>query len=122
MASGRPPGSHPAAGRDDDLLLDSEPIYNSGQRPPVNDEHLLERYDIDDSEQPYTQTQPRPSVSYDNFVGSRAPPAQRSTMLLLDRRIRLSTPVSNQMTPTPVAREIEPTLSPLAWTITGGIL
>jgi phospholipid-transporting ATPase len=40
----------------------------------VNDEHLLERYDIDDSEQPYTQTQPRPSVSYDNFVGSRAPP------------------------------------------------
>ncbi|KAJ5542520.1 hypothetical protein N7535_004942 [Penicillium sp. DV-2018c] len=40
---------------------------------PVNDEHLLQHYNIDDSEQPYTQTQPRPSVSYDNFVGSRAP-------------------------------------------------
>ncbi|KAJ5502931.1 ATPase P-type K/Mg/Cd/Cu/Zn/Na/Ca/Na/H-transporter [Penicillium fimorum] len=73
MASGRPPGSHPAAGRDDDLLLDSEPIYNSGQGPPVNDDHLLERYDIDDSEQPYIETQPRPSISYDNFVGSRVP-------------------------------------------------
>jgi phospholipid-transporting ATPase len=73
MASGRPPGSHSAAGRDDDLLLDSGPTYNSGQGPPVNDEHLLQHYNIDDSEQPYTQTQPRPSVSYDNFVGSLAP-------------------------------------------------
>jgi hypothetical protein len=33
--------------------------------------------------------------------------AQRGTMLLRGRRIRLSTPVSIQMTPTPVAREIE---------------
>ncbi|KAJ5339437.1 hypothetical protein N7452_006165 [Penicillium brevicompactum] len=73
MASGRPPGSHPPAGRDDDLLLDSGPTYSSGQGPPVNDEHLLEQFNIDDSEQPYEQTQPRPSVSYDNFVGSRAP-------------------------------------------------
>ncbi|CAI7637393.1 unnamed protein product [Penicillium palitans] len=72
MASGRPPGSHPPAGRDDDLLLDSGPMYSTGQGPPVNDEHLLERYNIDDSEQPYAQTQPRPSVSYDNFVGSGA--------------------------------------------------
>lgn len=72
MASGRPPGSHPPAGRDDDLLLDTGPMYNSGQRPPVNDEHLLEQYNIDDSEEPYAQTQPRPSVSYDSFVGSRA--------------------------------------------------
>ncbi|KAJ5770566.1 uncharacterized protein N7511_002617 [Penicillium nucicola] len=72
MASGRPPGSHSAAGRDEDLLLDSGPIYNSGQGPPVNDEHLLERYNIDDSDEPYSQT--RPSVSYDNFVGSRVPP------------------------------------------------
>jgi phospholipid-transporting ATPase len=37
----------------------------------VNDEHLLERYNIDDSDEPYSQA--RPSVSYDNFVGSRVP-------------------------------------------------
>ncbi|KAL4867407.1 hypothetical protein BDV12DRAFT_171368 [Aspergillus spectabilis] len=69
MASGRAPGRHLAAGRDDDLLQleDSGPIYNTGQRPPVNDESLLRQYDIDDSDQP----QPRPSVSYDNFVGGR---------------------------------------------------
>ncbi|CAG7921100.1 unnamed protein product [Penicillium olsonii] len=73
MASGRPPGSHPTAGRDDDLLLDSGPAYSTGQGPPVNDEHLLEQFNIDDSEQPYDQTHPRPSVSYDSFVGSRAP-------------------------------------------------
>ncbi|KAJ5815652.1 hypothetical protein N7474_007429 [Penicillium riverlandense] len=70
MASGRPPGSHPSAGRDDDLLQleDSGPMYSSGQGPPVNDEHLLQQYNIDDSDQPYAQ---RPSVSYDNFVGNR---------------------------------------------------
>ncbi|KAJ5986405.1 hypothetical protein N7451_010770 [Penicillium sp. IBT 35674x] len=68
--AGRPHGSHHAVGHDDDLLLDSGPIYNSGQPPPVNDEHLLEHYDIDDSDQPHAQ--PRPSVSYDSFVGSRA--------------------------------------------------
>ncbi|KAJ6164139.1 hypothetical protein N7470_002811 [Penicillium chermesinum] len=44
MASGRPP-----------------------RRPPVNDEHLLEHFNIDDSDQP---SQPRPSVSYDSFVGT----------------------------------------------------
>lgn len=71
MASGRPPGSHPA-GHDDDLLLDSS-IYNSGQPPPVNDDHLLRQYNIDDSDEPHAQ--PRPSVSYDNFVGN---PAQRA--------------------------------------------
>ncbi|KAJ0417413.1 hypothetical protein BJY00DRAFT_289532 [Aspergillus carlsbadensis] len=72
MASGRAPGRHPAAGRDDDLLQleDSGPIYNTGQPPPVNDERLLRQYDIDDSDQP----QPRPSVSYDNFVGGRVQP------------------------------------------------
>lgn len=93
MASGRPPGLHPAAGRDDDLLQleESTPIYNSGQRPPVNDEHLLQQFNIDDSDTP----QPRPSVSYDNFVGghgashsgahvagsSRVPPAQSGAYL-----------------------------------------
>jgi phospholipid-transporting ATPase len=70
MASGRPPGSHPSAGRDDDLLQLEEhnpPTYNSGQRPPVNDDRLLQQYNINDSEQP------RPSVSYDDFVGSAHP-------------------------------------------------
>ncbi|KAL4878993.1 hypothetical protein BJY04DRAFT_229508 [Aspergillus karnatakaensis] len=76
MASGRAPGRHPAAGRDDDLLQleDSTPIYNTGQRPPVNDEALLRQYDIDDSD----PQQPRPSVSYDNFVGGRAQPQSSS--------------------------------------------
>ncbi|EED21926.1 phospholipid-transporting ATPase, putative [Talaromyces stipitatus ATCC 10500] len=72
MASGRPPGSHPSAGGNggDDLLqLDESnaPVYNTGQRPPVDDSHLLEQYNIDDSDQP------RPSVSYDDFVGGRHP-------------------------------------------------
>ena len=71
MASGRPPGSHPAAGRDDDLLLDSGSTYNTGQPPPVNDDHLLQRFNIDDSDAPHAQP-PRPSVSYDSFVGSHA--------------------------------------------------
>lgn len=69
MASGRPPGSHPV-GPDDDLLLDSGSTYNTGQPPPVNDDHLLQRFNIDDSDEPHAQ--PRPSVSYDSFVGSRA--------------------------------------------------
>jgi phospholipid-transporting ATPase len=69
MASGRPPGFHPAAGRDDDLLQleDTAPAYNPGQGPPVTDEHLLQHYNIDDSDYP----QARPSVSYDDFVGGR---------------------------------------------------
>ncbi|EIT78593.1 P-type ATPase [Aspergillus oryzae 100-8] len=72
MASGRPPGHHPAAGRDDDLLQleDTTPMYNPGQGPPVNDDHLLRQYNIDDSDYP----QARPSVSYDQFVGGQAPP------------------------------------------------
>ncbi|KAL4777606.1 hypothetical protein BDW60DRAFT_173497 [Aspergillus nidulans var. acristatus] len=72
MASGRAPGRHPAAGRDDDLLQleESAPIYNTGRPPPVNDESLLRQYNIDDSE----NAQPRPSVSYDNFVGGRVTP------------------------------------------------
>ncbi|KAL1977454.1 hypothetical protein VTN31DRAFT_313 [Thermomyces dupontii] len=66
MSSGRPPGSHPAVGSDDDLLqLDdrSQPVYSSGRPPPVSDDQLLYRYNIDDSDQP------RASVSYDDFVG-----------------------------------------------------
>lgn len=76
MASGRPPGGHPSAGRNDDLLQleEGNSPYNSGQRPPVNDEHLLQQFNIDDSD----QAQPRPSVSYDAFVGGRQPPPMGS--------------------------------------------
>ncbi|KAJ5684571.1 uncharacterized protein N7477_000916 [Penicillium maclennaniae] len=70
MASGRPPGSHQPAGRDEDLLIDAGPTYNSGQPPPVNDEYLLQRFNIDDSDEPHAP--PRPSVSYDQFVGSQS--------------------------------------------------
>lgn len=45
-------------------------MYSTGRRPPVNDDHLLQRYNIDDSDQP----NPRQSVSYDDFVGARLPP------------------------------------------------
>lgn len=45
------------------------PYYSSGARPPVNDDELLHRYDINSSDTP--QPQGRPSVSYDDFVGGR---------------------------------------------------
>ena len=48
-------------------LEDSNPIYNGGRPPPVNDEELLHRFNIDNSEEP----QPRPSVSYDEFIGAQ---------------------------------------------------
>ncbi|KAF2763443.1 putative phospholipid-transporting ATPase [Pseudovirgaria hyperparasitica] len=66
----RPHGGHPQS-NNDDLLLDLEDnrsYYSSGQQPPVRDEDLLRRYNIDDSETPH-EPQPRPSVSYDDFVG-----------------------------------------------------
>lgn len=50
-------------------LLDlerSSPAYHTGQGPPVEDEQLLQRFDIDDSD----AAQTRPSVSYDEFVGA----------------------------------------------------
>ncbi|KAJ9667057.1 aminophospholipid translocase [Coniosporium apollinis] len=67
--AGRPPGGQ-FTSNNDDLLLDlddngSGPVYTSGQRAPVNDDDLLRRYDINDSDAP----QARPSVSYDDFVG-----------------------------------------------------
>lgn len=65
--AGRPPPGH-ASSTNNDLLLDlddSQPTYYSGGRPPVNDDELLQRYDIDNSE----TLQPRPSISYDDFVG-----------------------------------------------------
>lgn len=53
-------------GRNDHLLdLDDErPFYNSGQRAPANDEDLLRAYNAN-----HDETNPRPSVSYDDFVG-----------------------------------------------------
>ncbi|KAK7713628.1 aminophospholipid translocase [Botryosphaeria dothidea] len=69
--AGRPPGGQANAPHGEDNLLldlnDGAPTYSSGQRPPTTDEHLLNRYDINDSDQP--QPQSRPSVSYDDFVG-----------------------------------------------------
>ena len=67
--AGRPPGAHDGqnTGGEGNLLglEDSNgPLYNDGRRPPVTDEEMLQRYDIDDSDQP------RPSTSYDEFVGS----------------------------------------------------
>lgn len=67
----RPPGpfTHPSA-TGGTPLLDlgdvEQPIYNVGNPPPVNDDQLLHRYDIDSSD----QYQPRPSTSYDEFVGA----------------------------------------------------
>ncbi|ODH46641.1 hypothetical protein GX48_07251 [Paracoccidioides brasiliensis] len=71
MTSARPPGHHPSPGSDDDFVhIERTPsVYNSGQRPPVSDDHLLEQYNIDDSDEP----QPRTSVSYDAFVGGGHP-------------------------------------------------
>jgi phospholipid-transporting ATPase len=61
-----------------DLLLDlddSRPIYTSGARAPANDDELLQRFNIDDSEDP----QPRPSVTYDRFVGGSSTGQPRTT-------------------------------------------
>ncbi|KAI5287899.1 hypothetical protein KEM54_005638, partial [Ascosphaera aggregata] len=67
MASGRPHDDH-GTHNGDLLQLDDAPIYSSGQPPPVRDDQLLERFDIADTDAPS-----RPSVSYDSFVGGRAP-------------------------------------------------
>ncbi|KAF1808822.1 cation transport ATPase [Eremomyces bilateralis CBS 781.70] len=66
--AGRSEPPNPPQRQPSDLLEfdDERPIYYSGQRAPVDDEHMLERYDIDDSD---WQQPPRPSVSYDEFVG-----------------------------------------------------
>lgn len=48
-------------------LNDPQPTYNSGQPPPVGDNQLLHHFNIDDSDEP----NPRPSTSYDEFVGGR---------------------------------------------------
>lgn len=74
---GRPPANSPYSapnnGHNDvhpaqnDLLNvdNSQPYYNSGNLPPLNDDELLRQYNLDHAE----QTHPRPSISYDDFVG-----------------------------------------------------
>ncbi|KAF2126062.1 phospholipid-transporting ATPase-like protein [Dothidotthia symphoricarpi CBS 119687] len=63
--AGRPPGGPPSH---DNLIDfdDQQPTYYSGARAPVNDDDLLDHYDIDNTD---TAPQGRPSVSYDEFVG-----------------------------------------------------
>ncbi|KAK3333596.1 hypothetical protein B0T19DRAFT_130374 [Cercophora scortea] len=66
MTGRQPPGGPPASRNDLLLDLDNEqPIYNVGQRSTLTDEDLLHSYAYDDD-----SAQPRPSVSYDDFVGS----------------------------------------------------
>ncbi|GLI78802.1 aminophospholipid translocase [Penicillium ochrochloron] len=68
MASGRPPGPDHLASHDDDLLLRSSPspgpVYNTGQPPPVSDDHLPQFIDQHNA-------QPRPSISNDQFIGAQ---------------------------------------------------
>jgi phospholipid-transporting ATPase len=62
----------PSAGNRHDLLLDFDderPIYNNGQRPPMNDDDMLRAYNTDHGE-----PNSRPSVSYDDFVGGAGGP------------------------------------------------
>jgi phospholipid-transporting ATPase len=61
----------------DDLLLDlhdEQPIYNNGQRAPMNDDDLLRAYNAD-----HDASNPRPSISYDNFVGAPSPSTPSTT-------------------------------------------
>lgn len=69
MAAGRPPPGAPSSAQHDDLLLDfgnEQPYYSGGQRSTLNDDDLL-RLHSDDAQ---GAAQPRPSVSYDDFIGS----------------------------------------------------
>ncbi|KAI9733775.1 MAG: hypothetical protein M1818_007189 [Claussenomyces sp. TS43310] len=68
--AGRPPAG--IFNNDDNLLLDLDdqderPIYNEGKRPPINDDDLLHAYNAD-----HGDSVSRPSISYDDFVGSRS--------------------------------------------------
>ncbi|KAF2180727.1 phospholipid-translocating P-type ATPase [Zopfia rhizophila CBS 207.26] len=67
--AGRPGGQ---ASHNDNLIDfgDAQPTYYSGERPPANDDDMLHRYDINN---PQSQPQGRPSVSYDDFVGGVRP-------------------------------------------------
>ncbi|KAL8742604.1 MAG: hypothetical protein Q9184_008227, partial [Pyrenodesmia sp. 2 TL-2023] len=67
----RPPDGHQQVPHNGSgLLLDleeTEAVYHDGRPPPVNDENLLRLYNISSSD----TNQPRPSTSYDDFVGSQ---------------------------------------------------
>jgi phospholipid-transporting ATPase len=70
--AGRPPGGGheaPPLSNDHSLLdlEDNNPVYNDGKPPPVNDEQLLRQYNISSED----AAPPRPSVSYDEFVGAQ---------------------------------------------------
>jgi len=59
------------SGNRNDLLLDlhdEQPVYNDGRRPTLNDDDLLQAYNAD-----HNESNPRPSVSYDDFVGAGSP-------------------------------------------------
>nr|POE66192.1 putative phospholipid-transporting atpase [Quercus suber] len=64
--AGRPGYTHDS--NNDDLLGlhedQNEPIYNTGQRPPVSDARMLHDFDIETSDS-------RMSISHDHFVGSQ---------------------------------------------------
>lgn len=73
--AGRPPPPHDR----NDLLLDlddEQPIYNVGQRSPINDEDLLRAYNADHD------NPSRPSISYDDFVGGAGGASHPSTRQL----------------------------------------
>ncbi|KAK4140322.1 uncharacterized protein C8A04DRAFT_39979 [Dichotomopilus funicola] len=77
MAGRPPPGGSSAPRKNDDLLLDldhEQPVYSTGQRSALTDDDLLHSYAYDQDGAPS-----RPSVSYDDFVGSgqQRPPAGR---------------------------------------------
>lgn len=65
----------PAHGEDLLLDLDDQPAYGGGQRSALTDDDLLrsDAYDHDGA-------QPRPSVSYDDFVGAPHPQSHPSTL------------------------------------------
>ena len=58
------PSNHDLLELDDD----GEPVYNSGQPPPVSDDRILHDYDASHA----SYTHGRMSVSHDDFVGSQA--------------------------------------------------
>ena len=68
----RPPEG-PADASNNDLLLDldeNRSQYHTGQPPPTTDDNLLHQFNISDADEDAA----RPSVSYDNLIGSQTPP------------------------------------------------
>ncbi|KAI9831623.1 MAG: aminophospholipid translocase [Phylliscum demangeonii] len=64
-------GQSPRPGRANATLLDiddAQAPYGSGRRPPISDDELLQTYNLEHADDPL----PRPSESYDDFVGGGA--------------------------------------------------